>query len=760
MLWTADPKRDIHEAGTSYPTFTDWRTQSRLFADMAIWASGPLTLSGGGESERVVGQFVSANLFPLLGAQPALGRYFSPEEEQRREPVVVLSYDLWQRRFGGDSNVLGKTIEIDSQSWDGGQRLQVIGVMPAGFYFPAKDAQLWQPATLLGLSGKPKLYERRWENRFADAWRVVGRLKPNVALREAQTEMTTIGQRLAREYPTNDPNFAGFGVRLVPMLEQITGRNLQRALWILLGAVGFVLLIACANVANLLLARGAAREREFAVRSALGAGRARMLRQLGAESLLLAVGAGLAGLVLAACGIPALAAFAPPNIPRLDEVRIDGSVLLFTASLSLLAGILFGVAPAWRVSQQNPSEALKGGAGGAAGNLRLRRTQGLLIVAECALAVLVLTGAWLLVRSFLRLQSVNPGFDPSGVLLARVNLRIPVSSQWRREEWQTWQRINERIAGLPGVKGVGAIENFLIASNPETTITVEGRLAVAEGQETVQVNSEEVASGFFQALGAPLLRGRFFTPQEQNAPSVVINETLARRFFPGEDPVGKRFKQGGPQAKDAWYTVVGVVGDLHRQGLERQPIPEFFLPSTEPTMDIIVRGTSDPMALASAVRNEIQSVDKNSMVLRVATMDQALGNLSAQRRFQTWLLALFAGVALLLSAIGIFGVMRYSVAQRTREIGVRIALGANSADVLRLVIGQGLRLALIGVAIGLLAALALTRVLARLLFGVSAHDPVTFVGVTLLLVGAAFLACYLPARKAAQVDPMVALRYE
>jgi putative ABC transport system permease protein len=355
---------------------------------------------------------------------------------------------------------------------------------------------------------------------------------------------------------------------------------------------------------------------------------------------------------------------------------------------------------------------------------------------------------------------VNPGFDPNGVLMARASLVIPVSSQWRQQEWQTWQQVNERIASLPGVKAAGAIENFLIASNPETTITVEGSPPVAEGQETIQVNTEEVAFGFFQALGAPLLRGRFFTPQEQNVPLVIINETLARRFFPGEDPVGKRFKRGGPQARDDWYTVVGVVGDLHRQGLEKRPIPEFFTPSTEPTMDIIVRCASDPAPLAAAVRNEIQSVYKNSLVLRMATMEQALGNLSAQRRLNTWLLALFAGVALLLSAIGIFGVMRYSVAQRTHEIGVRIALGARSADVLRLVIGQGLRLALTGVAIGLLAALALTRVLAHLLFGVSAYDPATFVGVTLLLAGAALLACYLPARKAAQVDPMVALRHE
>lgn len=469
----------------------------------------PLTLTGGNEPERVAGQFVSANLFRLLGVEPALGSVFTPEEEQRREQVVVISYGLWQRRFGGDPNVLGKTIEVNSQSSKGVQRLRVVAVMPADFYFPFKDAQLWQPATLLGLSGKPKLYERRWENRFTDAWHVVGRLKPKATLREAQTELSAIGQQLAREYPATDANFAGFGVRLVPMLEQITGCNLQRALWVLLGAVGFVLLIACANVANLLLARGAAREREFAIRAALGASRLRLLRQLLSESLLLAVGAGIVGLGLATWGIAALAAAAPPGIPRFDEVRIDSGVLLFTGVLSLVAGLLFGIAPAWRVSQQRPNEALKEG-GQSAQGWGLRRKQGFLVVAECALAVLLLTGAGLLIRSFLHLQAVNPGFDPNGVLLVRTSLLIPVSNQWRQEEWLSWQQVSERIAGLPGVKGVGAITNFLIASNPETSITVEGQPQVAEGQESVQVNTEEVASGFFQAVGVPLLRGRFF----------------------------------------------------------------------------------------------------------------------------------------------------------------------------------------------------------------------------------------------------------
>jgi putative ABC transport system permease protein len=755
MLWTADPKRDIHEAGTSYPTVTDWRTQSRSFAELAIWAGSPLLLVGGNEPERIVGQFVSANLFPLLGVPPLLGRTFTPEEEQRREPLVVLSYDLWQRRFGADPSVLGKTLELDNQSPNGGQRLQIIGVMPAGFYFPTKEAQLWQPATLFGLGGKPRLYERRWEHRFTDAWNVVGRLKPNVSLRAAQTELTATGQRLARDYPTSDPNFAGFGVELVPLLEQLTGKRLRLALWVLLGAVTFVLLIACANVANLLLARSAAREREFAIRAALGASRARLLRQLLSESVLLAAGAGLLGAGLAVAGVRALAASVALGIPRLDEIAVDARVLFFTAAVALLAGLLFGLAPAWKVSRSDPNEALKEGGGSVAGGLRMQHTRGLLVVAECALAVLLLTGAGLLIRSFLRLQAVNPGFNPQGVLVARVNLPMPATAGWRAAEWATFQQLNERIAALPGVKSAGAIQSFLIASNPEATISVEGSQPVAEGQESVQVNTEDVTPGFFETMGVPLLRGRFFNYQEQNAAVAIINETLQRRSFAGVDPVGKRFKYFG-----AWYEIVGVAGDMHRQGLEKQPLPEFFIPSSEPAMDIVLRAHGDPAALAAAVREAVSSVYRNAMILNVTTVESRLGELGTQRRFQTWLLALFAAVALLLAGIGIFGVMHYTVAQRTHEIGIRLALGASKSDVLRLIIGHGLKLTLLGVVIGLLAALWLTGVMAHLLFGVSAHDPLTFAGVALLLVGAALLACYLPARRAAQVDPLVVLRCE
>lgn len=413
MLWTDDPRHDVHEAGTSYVNFSDWQSQSQAFSEMAIFRTEPVILTSADETERVSGGLASASLFPLLGVKPTLGRFFSPEEEERGERVVVLSYGYWQRRFGGDPDVIEKTLEmIDVKGMRNATR--IIGVMPAQFYFPSKETPFWAPATAYWR------WRRESTERYVDTWRVVGRLKPQATLRQAQGEMNAIGQRLAQTYPTTDPYFPGFAVNVVPLLDQVTGKNLQLALWVLLGAVAFVLLIACVNVANLLLARGAARAREFAIRAALGAGRARLLRQLLTESVLLALGAGLFGLGLAAAAVKTLAASARPGIPRLDEIRLDGNVLLFTIGLSLLAGILFGLAPAWKISHQRPNETLKGGNDHATGALRFGQTGGLLVVAECALAVVLLTGAGLLVRSFLRLQAVNPGFKPEGVLLVRV----------------------------------------------------------------------------------------------------------------------------------------------------------------------------------------------------------------------------------------------------------------------------------------------------------------------------------------------------
>jgi predicted permease len=735
MLWTNDPKRDIREEGTSYPTFLDWRSQSRAFADMAICSRGnPVTLTGGNEPERVMGEAVSANLFPLLGVTPILGRTFSDDEEQQRERVVVVSYALWQRRFGASRDALGKMLEVD------GQTFQVIGVMPARFYFPTKDVQLWQPATFVGMTLLPTVRDRIWTGRFNDWWRVVGRLRP-ATFEDAQAEMTAIGQRLALAYPTRDPGFAGFGVNVVPLLLQTTGRDLQRALWILLGAVGFVLLIACTNVANLLLARGAARQREFALRAALGADQLRLVRQLAVEGALLVLGAAVVGLALALAGVRTIQAAAPPGIPRLDEMQLDARVLIFTCSVSILGGLLFAIVPAWKTSRSDPADALKQGGRTGSEGLRRSRARRTFVVVECALAVVLLAGAGLLLKSFMRVETVNPGLEGKHVLLVRVT-----SARLSRE-------MIDRITSLPGVQGVGAIRSFE-PMNPDIAITAEGQPSLR-----APLTSERVTAGFFQAMSVPLRKGRHFT-ESDGRDVAMINETMAKTFWPREDPIGKRFKRGASESTSRWMTVIGVVGDMRRRGLERDAVSEFYEPEIEPNMELAIRTTTDPLGHVASVRQVIRSFDGHAVIGRVTTVENHLEELGAARRFQTWLIAVFAGLGLVLSAIGIYGVMHYTVAQRTHEMGIRIALGAGGSHVLWLVIGEGLRLALIGVAAGLLAALQLTGVMAHLLFEVTSTDPAIFAIVPVVLAMVAVLACYLPARRASKIDPIVALRYE
>ncbi len=765
-VWIADPKRDVREAGTSFPTFTDWRTQSRRFSNMAISATAAARVMNGREPERVSAAFVSADLFPTLGVQPVLGRVFSSDDEARRERVVVLSYGLWQRQFGGNPDILDRTLEVDGETPDGQaelvQRPRIIGVMPEHFYFPDRNVQFWRPATLLGIDGKPKLYERQWSDRFIDRWRVIARLAPGASVADARAELTAIGTRLAdaNPVPANAAEFPGFGVDVVPLDTQMTGRDLRFALWVLLGAVGFVLLIACANVADLLLARGTTREREFAIRTALGAGRGRIVRQLCVESLLLAVAAGLVGTAAATAGVRALSAVTVPGIPHLAEISVDRTVLLFTATLSIVAGLLFGLAPAWNAARVNANDPLKESSGAASSPRRLRQARGFLVIAQCALAVVLLAGAGLLVRSFVRLQAVDPGFKSDGVLLARVDLPIPVSRTWREQEWAVFQQIEARVAHLPGVLAAGFVQNLVVSSNPRTPITIEGRPASDDALAQIGVNMEDVTPGFFRAMGVPLVRGRFFTATEQNAPLAIVNDAFARRFFPGEDPIGKRFSQGRATTKMFWYTIVGVVGDMRRQGLERHPLPEFFIPSTEPAMDFAVRVAGDPAAIAAAVRQELRSALPNAIVVRMAPLETYLGEWIAERKFQAWLLALFAGLALTLAAVGIYGVMQFAAAQRAKEMGIRVALGARRSDLLRLMVGQGLRLPAIGLAIGLTGAYMLVRVLQSSMFEISPGDPLTFAGVAIVLGLTALAACYIPARRASRVDPIVTLRNE
>jgi putative ABC transport system permease protein len=747
MLWTDDPKHNIREEGVSYPNFLDWRAQSRSFEDMAICSRRfSFTLFVTDESERIEGALVSANLFRLLGVAPALGRDFSADEFVRGEPVLLISHGLWRRRFGASPDAIGRSVILD------GTPYRVAGVMPANFRFPDRETDVWEPLTAF-----PR-WRRIEPNRYNDFGRVVGRLQPSVTFAQAQTEMDAIGRRLATQYRTTDSDFAGFGVNVIPLLVQVTGRSTRLALAVLFAAVVVVLLIACVNLANLLLARSAAREREIAVRAALGAGRPRLIQQLMTESALLSLASGALGLALAHAAIRALVALRPADIPRVEEIRIDGAVFIFTVAVSLLASVLFGLLPALTTSRSDLQSSLRGGIRGAISVAGSRRMRGGLVVAEFALAVILLCGAGLLIRSFLRVQAVDPGFRPDHVLTLRIALH---SFREGDQIINYYQQVLERVGSLPGVQAVGLTEDMLQRRNPDLDITVEGRLSAP----AIELSDDTISSGFFHAMGVRLLRGRFFTDQDRlgSLRVAIINETMARHFWPGEDPIGKRFKTGGVGSGNPWLTIVGTIADIRRQGPERQPIALYFRPFLQRpwvNMDLVVRTASEPLALAAAVRSEIRAVDKTVPVYDVSTLERWLAELGSQRRYQTLLLGIFAALALGLAAIGVYGLLHYSVSQRTQEIGIRMALGARAADVLCMVIGEGLMLAALGVAVGLLGALWVTEGLSSLLFGVTPTDPATFGVVALLLVAVAAVASLIPARRAIKVDPMVALRYE
>ena len=733
MVWMDNRRLNLKEDLTSYPNYEDW-SKNQSFEGMAAFTRQSGTLTGEGEPERVEQAMVPSSWLPLLGVAPMLGRNIAPEEEQGgRENVALLGYGLWRRRFGADPGVVGKTFQLD------GRATQVIGVMPLGFQFPTKETELWRPLAL------PDQAKRSRGGFFL--W-VVGRLKPGVKLEAARAELSAIGKHLEEEYPQSN---RGYGVYVVPLKAQLVG-PVQTALWVLFGAVVFVLLISCANVANLLLARATAREREIAVRAALGAGRARLARQLLTESMMLSLLAGGIGLLLALWGVEALRNLAPRDLPRLEEIAVDWRVLLFTLVASLGTGLLFGLAPVWRAVKPLGSRVIRGGVGKA------------LVVGEVALAVVLLGGAGLLIRSFARLLAVDPGFRTERLL----TLQLGVSRTKFPEGPQVaafYEQFLERVRGLPGVQSAAAISDIFLSKTPNSGgFTVEGAPVVPLEQQieaTIDVTTPE----YFATMGVPLKDGRFFTPQDgrEAPPLVIINETMARRFWPEGSPVGKRFKFGGPESKAPWVTVVGVVGDMRRQGLEIGARSEtFFAMAQRPRrgMNLVVRTAGDPLALAAAVRGVIREMDSDAPVSGVTTIGRLIGESMAQRRFQMLLLGLFAGLALALAAIGIYGLNYHFVTQRTQEIGVRMALGAERADVIRLVVVQSLRLLAGGLMLGLVAALALTRVMESLLFGVRATDLVTFTGVVVAMGLFGLLASYLPARRAARVDPMEALRYE
>ena len=749
MVWMDNRQMGMNEDIHSWPNLNDYREQNRVFEALAAYRGASANLTGEGEPERILGAAASANFFEVMRVAPVAGRVFTAEEDrQGSDRVILISHGLWRRRFGADPQLVGRDISLN------GVNRTVIGIMPPDFRFPSREAEFWMP-----LAAPPQFTA----NRETYWLTVIGRLRPDATLEQARAEMEGIARRLEEQYPATN---RGMGVNLVSLREQTIGR-VRPALLVLLGAVGFVLLIACANVANLLLARAGAREREFAVRAAIGAGRLRIIRQLLVESALLALVGGALGVLLAVWGLDALKLVAPADMPRLDQVGVDARALAFTLGVASLTALLFGLAPALQAANANLSDTLKEGGKGAMRSVRSRRLRRALVVSEIALALVLLIGAGLLLKSFARLQATDLGFRTEGLLTAR--LQLPASKYARDDQRAAFfNQLLERLGSVPGVEAAGTTTSVFLSSLPNSAyFNIEGRPRVQAG-ERVEVPIDTVSSNYFQTIGVPITRGRAFSARDSRdaPPVIIINETLARRFFANEDPLGRRIVYGDnpDPEQNPWRTIVGVVADTRRTGVDAEVRPETFLPMVQDTpgaMTIVVRtASSDPVRLASIVRNEVWRVDRDQPVYAIKTMNDVVAGMSAQRRLNTILLGIFAVVALALAAIGIYGVMNYTVTQRTHEIGIRLALGAQQRDVLRLVVGQGMLLAALGVAAGLIGAFALTRLMASLLYGVSTTDPLTFVGVPVLLAGVALVACYLPARRAMKVDPMVALRYE
>ncbi|HEX5734750.1 MAG TPA: ABC transporter permease [Blastocatellia bacterium] len=729
----------------SYPNFADWREQNTVFDSIvAVRTNESFNLTGSGEPERLQGRLVSAEFFSTLGIKPLAGRDFLAEEDRPgAAPAALLSYGFWQRRFGKDPSIIGKQLTLNNQSYT------VVGVTPPDFQYGA-EADITVP---IGLSAER--FRLRGRDPGTD---VVARLKPDVSEQQAETELNMIAARLEQQYPESN---TGRRVLVTPLHESFVG-DVRQPLLILLGAVGLVLLIACANVANLLLVRASARRKEMAVRVALGADRWRIIRQLLTESVLLAaVGAGV-GILLALWGTSFIAAQLPDGIPRLQESRVDAPVLVFTLAVSLLTGLLFGLAPALQASRPNLIEGLKEGDRGSSG--RRQRLRSMLVIGEVALTLTLLVGAGLLIQSFRRVLEVDPGFKPQNLLMMQVSINNPDGQQVAN----FFEQLQQNVRSLPGIESV-AVSNglpFGVANHP--TFFIEGRLDQENKPPTVRYT---VSPDYFQTLGIELIKGRVFNAQDtRNSPGVVIiDEVLARYAFPNEEPLGKRLKQSRESPS---LEIVGVVRHVEHDSLEGQApnkaqyytnfnqIALESLPNSVRRINLLVRTEVEPLSLASAVRGQVADLNKDQAVFNVRTMEQVMAQSVAPRRFSMLLLAVFAVVALALASLGIYGLMSYAVAQRTREIGVRMALGAQSGNVLRLVIGQGMKLALAGVALGLVASVALTRTINSLLFGVSATDPATFTVIALLLVLTALLACYAPARRATKVDPMIALRYE
>jgi putative ABC transport system permease protein len=751
----SEPERllRIHEQKTDSATprlrhevapanYLDWRRQSRTLVEIGAWGQEELALAGKDHADPVITAFVSANFFSILGISPLHGRVFTAEEDTPgRDALVLLSYGLWQRRFGGNSNVIGQTVNLD------GSQCTIVGIMPAGFQYP-EGAELWAPLALNA---------NQTQMREAHFLKVVARRQPSASLDQVRAELEAIAGSLAQQYPATNKNWS---VIILPLLENEVGR-VRKTMLLLMSAVGLVLLIACANVSSLLIARGTTRRMEIAIRSALGASRWRIARQLLTESLLLAGLGGILGLLLALWGTEALLALSPSEIPRLQTARVDLPTFLFTSVATLLAGLIFGILPAFQAAQINHNESLKEGGRGASS--ASKRIFGALVVSEIALALIVLAGAGLLLNSFMRLLRVDVGFKTTNLLTLDINLpSAPFNGpNYRELRLNFYRPVIERIEALPGVESAGAIDRLPLSGEQRGWSFRKDGQTLRPAERPI-AGFQVATTDYFRTMGMQIRRGRGFMESDRDGtpPVTIVNESFARVFYPNEDPLGKRIIiRNEPQARE----IVGVVNDINHFSPARDPQPEMYAPYNQfsiGAVPLVVKTKLDSELLVAAVLKEIRAVDSRAAVGKIRTMRQLRNSTLAEQRFALLLVGAFAGLALLLAAVGIYGVISYTVAQRTREIGIRMALGAQSGDVLKLIIKQGFALALIGIATGLVVAFAVTTLMSDLLFRVKTTDPPTFIVVSLLLGLVILLACWIPARRALRVDPVIALRYE
>ena len=751
VLWAKNEKQNVTQQPVSYPNIVDLKQANDVFEHLSAIRGESFSLTDRDEPERVTGVRVSTDILTLLGTTPVLGRNFVPEEEQPAKAAVALvSHGLWQRRYSGDPRLIGQAIIIDGKSYT------VIGILPEW---------LKQPGITLGnLSGPdvwiPVVPAASEQNRNFANMRMLARLKPGLTLAQAKTEVDALGARLERQYPDSNTNLR-FGV--VGLREQLTGR-VNKALWILLGVVGCVLLIACANVANLLLARAASRQSEIAVRSALGATRPQLIRELLTECVVLSLTGGLLGLSLAYLGVTLMTSLNSGAIPRADEIGISGEVLVFTLLVSLLTGVAFGIVPAFQSSRSQLAEDLKEAKKGASVSVRHRRSLDGLVVVEIALALVLVAGAGLMTRSFRSVLRIDAGFDPHNVLTFSAALPLATYKD-QQQHVQFFERALAKIQALPGVQAAAGTFRVPIAGFATVIFTVQGK-PVPTGQAPI-ADYRTITVGYFQAMGIRLLKGREFTDRDRadTPDAVIVNEELARRFWPGEDPIGKRLQVGTEFMR--WREVIGVVGNAKLSGLEANidpaiyvPFPQNSWPNALRNSFIVLRTATDPKSLVPAIRRELRSVDPTFPITQIRTMDEIVGDSLSQRRFNTVLLGLFAFLAVALAGVGIYGVMSYGVSQRTREMGIRVALGARQSDITKLVTSTGARLAALGIAIGIVAAAISSRLISSLLFGITATDPITFVLTAVLLGAVTLLASYIPSRRAARTDPISALRYD